>query len=315
MNDIARWLLFFLYLVIMPAVVLGTIRKTKARFQNRVGASVIQPLFDLFKFLKKTETISEITSWIFRSTAAVNFVVVLIIACLAPWTSLKPDVTNADIFLIVYLFGLMRFFTVLSALDAGSVFGGFGASREVTLALLVEPAIVLCLASLGVVARTSDLTRILSFPAEASMYILSHQPSLWLIAGCGLFLAALVELSRMPADDPTTHLELTMVHEAMILENSGKNLALIEYTHWLKMSILLGLCGQCFMHAIGYFWHCRNWARDVGSIVFLLLLALMIALIESACVRLRWTKVPEFIAYSVGMSLLCMLIAIGGTIR
>jgi formate hydrogenlyase subunit 4 len=115
----------------------------------------------------------------------------------------------------------------------------------------------------------------------------------------------------MPVDDPTTHLELTMVHEAMILENSGRNLALVEYTHLLKMTILLGLTGQCFLHGIACFVDINHWTRDLLSILFLILLAVSIAVIESITVKLRWTKVPEFIAYSVAMSLLCSFIAIG----
>ena len=174
----------------------------------------------------------------------------LVIAFIAPWLSYGQHFINSsDIFLIIYLFGLARFFTVLAALDAGSVFGGFGASREVTLALLVEPGVILCFASLGCVGHTSSLAQIFSYSVSQNQ-VLYEEPALWLLAGTVLFLASLVELSRMPVDDPNTHLELTMVHEAMILENSGPNLALTEYTHYLKMCILLGLSGQCFLHAV-----------------------------------------------------------------
>lgn len=309
MNDLPRWLLFTFTVVFLPPLMLGIIRKSKARLQNRIGAPVTQPLRDLIKWFSKGETISQVTSWIFRSTAAVNFVVMLIIAVMAPWATFKPEVPGADLFLLVYMFALMRFFTVLSALDAGSVFGGFGASREVTLALLVEPAIVLCLASIGSVAGSSDLSAVFSFTPNG--HAVAVQPSLWLAAACGLMLAALVEFCRMPVDDPTTHLELTMIHEAMILENSGKNLALVEYTHWLKMTVLLGICGQCLMRTMPFFWQAQSWLRDAASFVFLIFSCVLIALIESAAVKLRWTKVPEFIAYSVAMSLLCVLLAVG----
>jgi formate hydrogenlyase subunit 4 len=298
---------FIATFILMPPLIVGVIRKTKARFQNRIGAPLLQPYFDLFKLLGKSETISKHTSWIFRSTAAINVSLLIMLAFLAPWTSLKPFASGGDLFLVIYLLALTRFFTVLSALDAGSAFGGFGASREVTLALLVEPAVILCLASLGSVSQTSDLTIAFSFTNEA----LRNQPGLWFLAGCGLFLASLVELSRMPADDPTTHLELTMVHEAMILENSAANLALVEYAHFLKILILLGISSQCLLHAIPFFWQTSELIRALASLACIIVLAMSIAVIESVAVKLRWTKLPEFIAYSVAMSIFCMFIALG----
>lgn len=292
--------------VLLPPLLVGIIRKTKARFQNRIGAPLLQPYFDLLKLLSKGETISKHTSWIFRSTAAINVSLLIILAFLAPWTSLRPFNLGADLFLVIYLLALTRFFTVLSALDAGSAFGGFGASREVTLALLVEPAVILCLAAIGSVSQTSDLGLAFSFDNIA----LINQPGLWFIAGCGLYLASLVELSRMPADDPTTHLELTMVHEAMILENSAANLALVEYAHFLKILILLGISSQCLLHAIPFFWHTSQVILALSSIFSIMALATSIAIIESVAVKLRWTKLPEFIAYSVAMSIFCVFIAL-----
>jgi len=276
--------------------------------QNRIGASIFQPLFDLLKFYSKGETVSEVTSWIFRSSAGINFALVLIIALLVPWVQFKPHVASADIFLVIYLFAFMRMMTVLAALDAGSAFGGFGASREVTLALLIEPALVLCLASLGVVSRTSDLEQIFSFANLA----LSNQPGLWLLAGSGLFLTSLVELSRMPVDDPTTHLELTMVHEAMILENSGRNLLLVEYTHALKLLVLFGLSAQCFLHAIAPVWQLPAVLISAASGGAVLITLALVGVQEGLSVKLRWTRLPEFIAYAVTMALLSVLVAIAG---
>jgi formate hydrogenlyase subunit 4 len=311
LHTIITTLGFIASLVFMPPIVIGIIGKTKARFQNRIGAPILQPYFDLLKLLSKRETISKNTSWIFRSTAAINLSLLVILAFLAPWTSMHPFNLASDLFLVIYLLALTRFFTVLSALDAGSVFGGFGASREVTLALLVEPAVILCLSSLGAVSQSSDLSIIFSFTNNT----LANQPGLWFIAGCGLFLASLVELSRMPADDPTTHLELTMVHEAMILENSAANLALTEYTHFLKVLILLGISSQCLLHTVPYFWHTNELISALASLACIIILAIGIAVIESIAVKLRWTKLPEFIAYSVAMSIFCVFIALGKNIN
>jgi len=300
-EAILETLAFVATFLLLPPLLVGIIRKTKARFQNRIGAPLLQPYFDLMKLMSKGETISKHTSWIFRSTAAINVSLLIILAFLAPWTSLRPFNLGADLFLVIYLLALTRFFTVLSALDAGSAFG-----REVTLALLVEPAVILCLAAIGSVSQTSDLGVAFSFNNVS----LINQPGLWFIAGCGLFLASLVELSRMPADDPTTHLELTMVHEAMILENSAANLALVEYSHFLKILILLGISSQCLLHAIPFFWHTSQLILALASILSIMILAASIAIIESVAVKLRWTKLPEFIAYSVAMSIFCVFIAL-----
>lgn len=303
---ICLWLLFGLLIIFLPPVLLGILRKNKARLQNRIGASIFQPLFDLYKLMQKGETISEVTTWVFRSTAAINFAILFVIALLVPWLSFKPAFIGADLILVIYLFALSRFFTVLAALDAGSAFGGFGASREVTLAMLVEPAVMLCFASLGCMSGSSDLNSIFSF----SNLNMSHHNALWLLAGTGLFLSSLVELSRMPIDDPTTHLELTMVHEAMILENSGPNLALTEFGHYLKMAVMWGISAQCFMHAIPYLWTADALTRGISSLLALFLIVVVVALIEGTAVKLRWTKLPEFIAFAIAMSLFCVFIAI-----
>jgi formate hydrogenlyase subunit 4 len=227
-----------------------------------------------------------------------------------PWLCYKPLIPGGDLFLIVYLFALSRMFMILASLDAGSAFGAFGASREVTLAMLVEPATILSLASLGALSHTSDLNAIFSFDNLA----LRDLTGLWLSVGTALILASMVELSRMPVDDPTTHLELTMVHEAMILEASGRNLALIEYAHALRMSISFGLAAQCYMRAIPEIWEMNAWAQAGINLAMLFLIACGIGVFESVAVKLRWRKVPEFIAYCLTMSLLAGMGAIAGVI-
>ncbi|MBX9693481.1 MAG: NADH-quinone oxidoreductase subunit H, partial [Cyanobacteria bacterium] len=233
--------------------------------------------------------------------------VAVLIALSSPWLPGMPVLFHSDVFLFVYLFASLRFFTVLSSLDTGSPFGGFAASREVTLAVLVEPANMLCLAALAVVAKSTSLTEIFSY---GSSY-LSNCPALWIMAGCGLFLTSLVELSRMPADDPTTHLELTMVHEAMILENSGPNLALTEYAAAVKLLVLMGLTGQCFLHAVSGVWTMQEEIQTIVGLTALFTLVGLIAVFEATAVKLRWTKLPEFIAYAVTFGLLCLAFVVG----
>jgi len=307
-SALSLWLFYLLCVVFAPILVLGTIRKTKARLQNRIGPPLLQPLFDLVKLCRKSETLSKTMCGIFRLASVISLADMLLIAWIAPWLCYKPGPDSADIFLIFYLFALTRMFTMLGALDSGSAFGAFGASREATLSLLVEPAALLGFISIGALTGSSDLLQILSF----SNAQLSGSPGIWLLVGTAVLLANLVESSRMPVDDPTTHLELTMVHEAMILEASGRNLALIEYTHALRMTILLGLSVQCFMRAIPSIWNAEPAVQGLINLTGIFFLAVLIGIFESISVKLQWRKVPEFIAYSLTMSLLASLIAIGG---
>lgn len=307
-GQILHCTLFALLVLLLPIFTVGTIRKTKARLQNRMGPPIFQPLFDLLKLLKKGETVSKSVSYIFRSTSAINLSVLILVALLLPWMCSKPNLDGADLFLVIYLMSLSRLFTLLAALDSGSAFGAFGASREASLSLLVEPSMVLALISLSLLSHTSDLTAIFSYSNVA----LINKPGLWLLVGTALFLCSLVELSRMPVDDPTTHLELTMVHEAMILEASGRNLALLEFSHALRMTILFGLVAQCYMHAVPYLWQTTDAVRLGVSLICVLSIACFVGVLESILVKLQWVKIPNFIAYSLTMSLLAGCIAVGG---
>jgi formate hydrogenlyase subunit 4 len=307
-HFVIHCLLYVLSVFLLPILTIGIIRKVKARLQNRIGPPLFQPLYDLVKLCRKGETISETMTWVFRSTAAINIVVLLLLSAFIPWLTFKPLVPGADLFMIIYFFALTRMFTVLSAMDAASAFGAFAASREVTLALLVEPAGILSLAALGALSHSSDLAVIFALSNAALM----GNIGIWLLVGTAVMLSSLVELSRMPIDDPTTHLELTMVHEAMILEASGRNLALIEFAHFLRMSVLFGLASQCFLRAIPQFWQASSLVQGVASVAGVLLCAVGVGVFESVAVKLQWKKVPEFIAYSLTMALLASLIAVGG---
>lgn len=311
-NHLAAVCLLVLFTILLPPLSLGFLRKSKARLQNRQGASVLQPFFDLGKLLCKSETVSKETSWIFRSNTVANFVIAFFLAFLLPWLPVNVGAGvgfagASDLFFVIYLCALARFFAVLAALDAGSAFGGFGASREVTIALLVEPAFVLCLVSLALCGKTTDLSQVFGFQSSS----LTGQSALWLSCGITLFLATLVESSRMPVDDPTTHLELTMVHEAMILENSGPNLALLEYARMLKLTVWLGLSAQCLLRLSPHYLTATSAAQIAASILSLFVLLLLLALIESSFVKLRWTKIPEFVAYPIAFGLLSVLLAAG----
>jgi formate hydrogenlyase subunit 4 len=310
LRSCAHWILFVSCVVLVPPLCIGIIRKTKARLQNRVGPPLFQPLFDIFKLCKKGETLSSTMSGTFRISTVVVLATMLVLAWMTPWLSFKPWSPNADLFLIVYLFALARVFTLLGAMDSGSAFGAFGASREVTLGLLVEPALLLGLVALGLFSGSSDLRLIFAYPHSQALGA-SCVSGIWLLVGVSILLSSLVELSRMPVDDPTTHLELTMVHEAMVLEASGRNLALIEFAHALRMSIFFGLAAQCFVHAAASVWHMNALTQGLSNVAGICLIAISVGVFESLSVKLQWRKVPEFIAYVVSMSLLAAFVAAG----
>jgi formate hydrogenlyase subunit 4 len=289
---------------VVPLLLVGVLRKLKAALQTRQGAPVWQPFFDLAKLMGKGETVSETASWVFLWTPRLGLAVAFLAALLAPWSGAPaPLGPYADLILLIYLLALGKFFTVLAAMDTGSAFGGLGASREVTISLLAEPVVVLGLGSLAVQAGSTNLATIYASPVS---------PLLAGLVGAALVVAALAELSRMPVDDPTTHLELTMVHEALILENSGRNLALVELGVMLRTCLLLGLAAQTLL---------RTWPGylrlDLGSQYALGLLALFVgagavALGEGVLVKLNWRRVPHFVAFGLALSLMAALVAAAG---
>jgi formate hydrogenlyase subunit 4 len=316
LTNCSRWILFVSTVIVLPVLCLGLIRKTKARLQNRIGPPLYQPLFDVLKLLRKGETLSSTMSGVFRLSTVVVVTTTLILAWLTPWLSFKPWSPHADLFFIVYLFALARVFSLLGSLDSGSAFGAFGASREVTLGLLVEPALMLGLVALGLYCGSSDLKVIFSYPHQLGSHsnelaFVAGTAGVWTLVGISIFLSSLIELSRMPVDDPTTHLELTMVHEAMILEASGRNLALIEFAHALRMSIYFGLAAQCFVHAAAAVWHISALSQSVLNVIGICAIAVFVGVLESLAVKLQWRKVPEFVAYVVSMSLLAAFLVAG----
>jgi len=302
-------LLIALNLLLLPLLLTGVIRKVKALMQTRVGAPILQPFFDIAKLLRKGETISETAGWVFIWTPRVGLAVAVITAVLVPWAGpLLPAAwaPATNFLLVIYLLALGKFFAMLAAMDTGSAFGGLGASREATISLLVEPAMMIGLGALALGAGSTDLS---------SIYAHSANPIVALLVGAVLIIAALAELSRMPVDDPTTHLELTMVHEAMILENSGRNLALTEYAVALRCCLFFGLAGQTLLCAWPAFTALPLLARYGLSIGLLFLLGIAVAVMEGVLVKLKWRQVPAFLAAGIVISLFAAIIAAAGNVR
>lgn len=288
-------------LTVLPLLLVGMVRKLKARMQNRRGAPVLQPFYDTAKLLRKGETISQTASWVFRWAPRLGLAIAALAAVLVPWSGAPvPGAHASDFIFILYLLALGKFAALLAAMDTGSAFGGLGASREATLSVLVEPTLAIGLGALALGARSADLAVIAAAPAI---------PAVALLAGLALVVAALAELSRMPVDDPTTHLELTMVHEALILENSGRSLALTELAVALRTCIFLGLAVQVLLHAWPRYPELAVPVRYALGVIGLLGAGAMVAVAEGVLVKLNWRRVPNFIAFGMLLSLLAALVA------
>ncbi|PKN18816.1 MAG: hydrogenase, partial [Deltaproteobacteria bacterium HGW-Deltaproteobacteria-22] len=219
--------------LLLAPLLQGIVNRTKARFGGRRGQPLLQAYFDLLKLLRKGAVYSRTTTWIFRAGPSIGLAATLVALTLIPIGRGAPSAMHftGDLFLLAYCLGLVRFFTVLAALDTGSAFEGMGASREVQFSALAEPALIVALAALARLSGHLSLSDITAAIGVTSWEVAG--PALALIA-LALFVVFLSENSRIPVDDPNTHLELTMIHEVMILDHSGPDLAFIEYGAALK---------------------------------------------------------------------------------
>lgn len=280
----------FLLLLILPFLFIGLINKAKALISGRKGASIFQPYFDFIKLMKKGIVISETTSFIFQIAPSINLACMILAGLL-----LCIFHFEGDFILFAYILALGKFFTVIAAMDTGSSFEGMGASREVSYTSLVEPAFFIIISSICAVGK------IYSF--ESLYKILSFNNMTWILivvlTVIALFLMILVEGSRTPVDDPTTHLELTMIHEVMVLDNSGVDLGFIFYANALKIFIFTTLIASILTpHSI------------LGYVVVLFIIAILIGIIESITARLRLTHIIEYTFVLITLALMIMALAL-----
>src|SRR5579875_2973063 len=232
-----------LVLLLAPGLV-GLVRKAKARLTRRRGASLLQPYRDLLRLLRKEVVLAENASWLFRVAPYLIFAFTWVAASLVPTfaTGLLFSWTG-DLIAIIALLGAARFLLALAGLDVGTAFGGIGASREVMIASLAEPAMLMIVVSLALLAGSTQLSTIADFMLSSASG-LRVSLALTLVA---TVIVALAENGRIPVDNPATHLELTMVHEAMVLEYSGRHLAMIELAAALKLLLTLSLIACIYM--------------------------------------------------------------------
>jgi formate hydrogenlyase subunit 4 len=298
-------LLQTLLALLLAPLLVGLISWLKARAQNRRGAPPWQPYRDLRRLLAKEAVVSRHASWLFRFAPALVFAATVTAAALVPAIALGlPSDNLGDLLVVVSLLLLATFFLALAGLDPGSAFGGMGSSREMTIASLAEPTMLMAIFSLSLAAGTTQLGRI---AAAALTQGIALRPAA-ILAFVAMFIAMLAENARLPVDNPTTHLELTMVHEAMILEYSGRHLALVEWAAWTRLYVFLAMLANLFFP-----WGVARtlepaalaWAL-LALLGKLALLGAAIAALETRVAKLRLFRVPELLSVSFILAFLAV---------
>jgi formate hydrogenlyase subunit 4 len=293
----------FIIILLLSPLIQGVIKKLKAAMQGRVGPGIFQPYYDLIRLLKKDMVMSRTTSWVFKATPYIVFTSTLAIALMIPIvTTDVPFGIMGDVIALIYLFALGRFFMALAGLDAGTAFGGEGSSREMTVAILVEPMMMLSIFTAAISAGSTNIARIAE--SQGVLYSPPH-----LLALSAFVVAILAETGRIPVDNPDTHLELTMIHEGMLLEYSGRYLALMEWAHAMKQMLLFTLAADIFLpQGISHTSEFPGLAVSFGVyLVKMFFMALLMAVVESTRAKMRFFQLPSLLGGAFVLALLSLL--------
>ncbi len=297
-----------LMVLLLAPMLVGLVRKVKSRLLRRQGPPILQPYRDLLRLLRKEAVLAENASWLFRATPYLIFAATWVAAALVPTFATGLLFSwSADLIAIIALLASARFFLALAGMDVGTSFGGIGSSREVMIASLAEPAMITIVFTLALIAGSTQLSTMAAFMGSSAVG-LRVSLALALIA---LVIVALAENARIPVDNPATHLELTMVHEAMVLEYSGRHLALIELAADLKLLLYISLIACLFVP-----W---GLAQSSGSMVPELMGAgayvaklaaggVLLAVFETGIAKMRVFRVPEFLGAALMLGLLATLL-------
>ncbi|HNX69245.1 MAG TPA: NADH-quinone oxidoreductase subunit H [Candidatus Omnitrophota bacterium] len=297
-------LFHWLILCLLSPFFLGVIAKVKAFFSGKVGPSVFQPYFDLAKLFRKKCVYSHTITWIFRVAPAVVLAVMLVFSLLVPFGRFTAPVQfSGDILLAVYLLALGRFFMILAALDTGSSFEGMGASREAFFSCLSELALFMNFITLALLAKSLSLSQMIG--SGFSLSFEGFDPALFLVIA-SFFIVLLAENCRIPVDDPETHLELTMIHEVMILDHSGVDLAYMLYAAAMKLFIFSGILVSLIIPV-------RTGHPVTDTAIFLcgiLGLAVFVGIVESSMARLRLNRVRLLLLISFALAFFGLIVSL-----
>jgi formate hydrogenlyase subunit 4 len=307
-SDILVQAIQMVLVLALSPLLTGFVRKTKARMLRRQGPSVLQPYRDLMRLMRKEVVLADNASWLFRVTPYLIFATTWVAAALVPTfaTGLLFSWT-ADLIAIVALLGSARFFLALAGMDVGTSFGGIGASREVMIAALAEPAMLMMVFSVALVAGSTQLSAVATYMASPNVGL---RVSLGM-AMIALIMVAIAENGRIPVDNPATHLELTMVHEAMVLEYSGRHLAMIELAASLKLLLYASLIVCVFEPWKLAILGAGLMAYTASAAIYfakLTMVGFLLALFETATAKMRVFRVPEFLGAALMLGLLGTLL-------
>jgi formate hydrogenlyase subunit 4 len=304
--------------LILSPLLLGIINRIKAYFAGRRGQPLLQAYYDLARLFQKTPVYSHTTSWIFRAgpmVGLVSAITALMVLPIGGGTALLSF--TGDLIFLIYLLGVMRFFTVLAALDAGSAFEGMGASREVQFSVLAEPVLLLSLLAMGEIGELAfsaglpgPLPRLSlsGIYANLSFSVWLHSGTILFLAAGTLFIVLLAENARIPVDDPNTHLELTMIHEVMVLDHSGPDFGMILYGAAIKLWIFSALLAGVLVPV-----RSGNFLLDgAATLCGIFLLAAGIGVIESSMARLRLLRVPQLLSSAGVLAILALVLVLMG---
>ena len=289
---------------IAAPLLLGIINRTKARFAGRTGQPLLQAYYDIWRLLRKGAVYSQTTSWVFAVGPWIGLSAVAVAAMLVPFGALPaPMAFDGDFIVLVYLLAVARFLLVLAALDTGSSFEGMGASREVTFSALAEPALLIALAAVAKYTGSTSL----------SGMVMSTVPRVWfnagpmvILVGLALLIVFLAENCRIPVDDPNTHLELTMIHEVMVLDHSGPDFGIVLYSAALKMWLL----GQVLVGIVVPAHSGLLWLDTLAALLAMALLAVLVGMIESSMARVRLLRVPQLLVGATTLSVLAVVLVL-----
>lgn len=305
MNILYIFVQLFIMLLAAP-LINGIIKKVKALTQKRKGVPVLQQYFDLYKLCLRRPIVSDVSSWIFKATPYIVFCTSLAAALLVPVTTkIKPGFFPGDMIVLVSVLALGRFFMILAGLDTASTFGGMGSSREAMISALIEPSIFISFFTLGLIAKSTTISQMMMIEGSHSFF----HPEL-VMTFLAILTVVMVETCRIPIDDPATHLELTMIHEAMILEYSGRYLALMEYGQALKQLIFITLLVNIFMPHDQLILLAGLGGILISILIYLIKVifaAVLMAVIEVSSVKFRFFSIPNLAALSFILSFLGFL--------
>jgi len=299
-------LLQLVLLLALAPLLSGCIKNWKAKLQNRRGPRPWQPYLDLAKFLRKDMVISEHASWVFRLTPQLLFLSTLLAGLMMPLVSAQAPLSLfGGALALIGLLALGRFFLALAGLDPASAFGGMGSSREMTISAVAEPALVLALFTVAIGAGSTNLSQMVNAAQGPAWKLLNPAH---LLAFAALFIVLLAETGRLPVDNPATHLELTMIHEAMILEYSGRYLALVEWSASIKQLVLMALLVNVFF-PIGLATALTPQALGISAVWLLaklLALSAAVVLVETTNAKLRLFRVPDLLSVAFILATLAL---------